>query len=186
MTLAEHAVLDLLGELVDKSLIDVDRTGPEQRYRLLEIVREYASEKLEESSELAMLQARHASWCVALAERAEAATEQTDAAAWFDRLDRELDNLRTAFAWSEASGDIDAGLRLAGALRWFWDLRGHGREGRYYLERLLARVGPESRTRALAKALNAAGYLAVVPGRPRSRASQLREGRRAGQRAQRG
>jgi len=128
---------------------------------VLEIVREYARDKLEEAGELATLQARHLSWCVALAERAEFALERPDTADWFNVLDSELDNVRMALDWSETSADTEAGLRLAGALRWFWDLRAHAREGREHLARLLAQAGPDSRTRTLVKALNAAGYLAV-------------------------
>src|SRR6185295_10541329 len=87
--------------------------------------------------------------------------EQPDAAVWFDRLEGELGNVRRALEWSETSGDTDAGMRLAGALRWFWDLRGHAREGREHLATLLSQAGSDCRTAAFVKALNAAGYLAV-------------------------
>jgi predicted ATPase len=157
----EDAVLDVLGTLVDKSLIEINRADPSPRYRLLEIVRDYASEKLEESDELQTLRARHLNWCVALAESAESALERPDAASWFNRLESELDNLRTGLDWSESSMDTETGLRLAGALRWFWDLRGHAREGREHLARLLSQAGPDYRSATLIKALNAAGYLAV-------------------------
>ena len=126
-------MLDVLGRLVDKSLVENNRTDPSSRYRLLEIVRDYAYEKAEESGELEARRARHLSWYVALAEDAESALEQLDAATWFNRLESELDNLRVALAWSETSGATEMGLRLAGALRWFWDLRGHAREGREHL-----------------------------------------------------
>jgi predicted ATPase len=157
---ADDAVLDVLGQLVDKSLVEIDRADHNARYRLLEIVREFASEKLAQSGELELLRDRHLRWCLALAERAESALERPDAATWFNRLEDELDNLRGALDWSETSGDIETGLRLAGALRWFWDLRGHGREGREHLDRLL-RQAPDQRSEAIVKALNAAGYLAV-------------------------
>jgi predicted ATPase len=158
---AEDMVLDVLGHLVDRSLVDVNHGDPDLRYRLLEIVREYARQKLAEAGEFAWLQARHLSWCVALAERAESALEHPDAATWFNRLESELDNLRAALDWSETSRDTEHGLRLAGALRWFWDLRGHAREGRRHLATLLDQAGPEYRSRTVVKALNAAGYLAV-------------------------
>jgi predicted ATPase/transcriptional regulator with XRE-family HTH domain len=157
----EDDVLDVLGRLVDASLVEINRAEPTSRYRLLEIVRDYAREKLEESGEREALHARHLAWCVVLAELAEAALENPDAATWFNRLDAELDNLRAALEWSETSGDTENGLRLAGALRWFWDLRGHAREGREHLDRLLAQAGPDCRLRAYVKALNTAGYLAV-------------------------
>jgi tetratricopeptide (TPR) repeat protein len=156
------AVLDLVGQLVDKSLVQLtNRPDPGARYRLLEIVREYALEKLVVSGELELVHAGHLRWCLALAERAELALERADAATWFNRLEAELANLRVALAWSETSGDVETGLRLAGALRWFWDLRGHAREGREYLERMLRQTGVDDRSEALVKALNAAGYLAV-------------------------
>jgi predicted ATPase len=158
---ADDDVLDVLGRLVDKSLVEINRAEPSSRYRLLEIVRDYAIEKLQESGELSALRARHLSWCVAMAEYAESALDNPDAAVWFNQLDSELDNLRMALEWSETSGDIETGLRLAGALRWFWDLRGHAREGRGHLARLLNQAGPDYRTETYIKALNTAGYLAV-------------------------
>ena len=160
-TVAEDAVLDVLGRLLDASLVEIDRLDPSSRYRLLEIVREYARDQLEESGELTLLRARHLGWCVELAESAASALEQPDAAARFNRLDRELNNFRLALDWSETSGDTETGLRLAGALRWFWDLRGHAREGREHLARLLEQAGPDCRLGAFVKALNASGYLAV-------------------------
>jgi predicted ATPase len=159
--IADDAVLDLLGRIVDTSLVEINRNDAVSRYRFLEIVRDYAQEKLAESGELTQLRARHLGCYVALAERAESALEQPDAATWFNRLDSDLDNVRTALHWSETSGDTESGLRLASALRWFWDLRGHAREGREHLARLLAQAGPDCRLGAFVKALNTAGYLAV-------------------------
>jgi predicted ATPase/transcriptional regulator with XRE-family HTH domain len=159
--IAEDAVLDLLGQLVNQSLVTVHPASPGPRYRLLETVRHYATERLEQVGELAACRARHRDWCLAFAERAERELEGADAASWFDRLDSELDNVRAALDWSGSSGDVEAGLRLAGALRWFWDLRGHMREGREQLARFLAQASPQHRTYARVKALNAAGYLAT-------------------------
>jgi non-specific serine/threonine protein kinase len=154
-------VLDALGRLVDKSLVEINRSDQGSRYRLQEVVRTYATEKLAESGEMEELLARHARWCLALAEEAESALDRPDAASWFNRLESELDNLRAAITWSETTGNTETGLRLAGALRWFWDLRGHAREGREHLARLLTQAGPDCRLAAFVKALNAAGYLAV-------------------------
>jgi predicted ATPase/transcriptional regulator with XRE-family HTH domain len=160
-TVTEDDVLDVLGRLVDKSLVEINRADPSSRYRLLEIVRDYAIERLQESGELEALRARHLNWCVTMAEHAEAALDNPDAALWFNQLDSELDNLRMALEWSETSGHTETGLRLAGALRWFWDLRGHAREGRGHLARLLNQAAPDYPTETYVKALNAAGYLAV-------------------------
>jgi len=157
---AEDDVLDVVGRLVDKSLVEIDLAHVNARYRLLQIVREYASEQLAHSGELELLRDRHLRWCLALAERAESALERPDAATWFNRLEDELDNLRTALEWSQKSSNVQTGLRLAGALRWFWDLRGHGREGRERLDGLLRQI-PDGCSETFVKALNAAGYLAV-------------------------
>src|SRR5260370_27510989 len=90
-------------------------------------------------------------------------------ATWFDRLTVEHDNLRAALEWCQAAGTDDAGchgaeigLRLAAALHPFWEHRGHAREGRAWLERMLARGSP--RTAARARALIGAGCMAKRDG----------------------
>jgi predicted ATPase/class 3 adenylate cyclase/Tfp pilus assembly protein PilF len=167
-------VLDLLSGLVDKSLVVYEEgTSGESRYRLLETVRQYAAERLEEHSEAEAVQNSHLSWCVALAEEAEPQLTGTEQANWLRRLETDHDNLRASLAWDErtwvqsaAGGEL--GLRLAGALWRFWSVWGHLSEGRQWLNRALARTGDASAgtkaTAAQGKALRGAGHLARMQG----------------------
>ena len=75
----------------------------------------------------------------------------------------EIDNLRTALAWSAESGAAEPGLRLAAALRSFWDIRGYWAEGRGWLEGALAHPAAQARTRARGWALAEAGMMAAWP-----------------------
>jgi non-specific serine/threonine protein kinase len=152
-------VLDLLTSLVDKSLVPYDEQGGEGRYRLLETVRQYARDRLLDSGEAAAVWARHCDWCLTLAEQAEEGLHTTSQKAWLDRLEREHDNLRAALGWCSSDGP-EAGLRLGGALREFWWVRGYHMEGREHLAALLALPGAEAHTAARAKALHGAGRLA--------------------------
>ncbi len=132
-------ILDLLTQLVDKSLIVVETREGEARYRLLETVRQYALDRLLESDELAQVRNRHRDWYIALAERAypEIHTEQQEF--WLQMLEIEHDNFRAALGWCEGGqkGE-EPGLRLTGALYYFWHIHGHWSEGRRWLERALA------------------------------------------------
>jgi predicted ATPase/regulation of enolase protein 1 (concanavalin A-like superfamily) len=90
------AVLDLLGRLMDTSLVLVDEQEEERRYRLLDTIRQYASEKLWEAEEGAVARWRYRRWCLRLAERALSALSSPERAVWLQRLVREYDNLRAA------------------------------------------------------------------------------------------
>jgi len=130
---------------------------------MLETVREYAMERLEESGELGRLRQRHAAYFLELAEEEERASQGPLQRVWLDRLETEHDNLRTALAWSLASkDDTRMGLRLTGALSHFWYVREHHSEARMWLQRALER--PSKATAARAKVL-------VGAGRPGSRVS---------------
>ena len=152
--------LDVLGSLVDKSLLR-QAEGPEgePRFTMLETIREYAAERFAASGEAEAWRQRHAEYYLALAE--EAAPELTGPrqASWLERLEREHDNLRAALTWAFERDRAEIGLRLAGALMRFWEVRGHFREGRGWLERTLSRW-PDGAAAARAVALNAAGSLA--------------------------
>jgi non-specific serine/threonine protein kinase len=154
-------VLDLLSELVDKSLVAVTALEPvgQARYRLLEPIRQYARDRLIASGEAGRLAARHLEHFLRLAEQAEPEIQGPQQAAWLDRLELEHDNLRAAFDWA-VRHDAEAGLRLAGALFWFWTMRGHQSEGRQRLSAALAATETHPVTRARARALRAAGNLA--------------------------
>jgi predicted ATPase len=153
-------VLDLLARLAQKSLVLSEAAGNERRYRLLETIREYGSEKLQGAGEEAALRGRHRDWYLALAERAEPHLKGPQQQPWLERLGEEYDNLRAALRWSAEKGEADAGLRLGGALWWFWHVRGYLEEGRKRLAEVLAASQASEPTAARAKALNGAGGLA--------------------------
>lgn len=133
-----HEILDLLTNLVSKSLVVFEERDGEARYRLLETVRQYARDKLLETGEAARIRTLHRDWFLAFAERAEGALQGPDQALWLKRLETEHDNLRAALEWS--SNDAEIGLRLAGALWFFWYLRGYVSEGRDWLRQFLQRA----------------------------------------------
>jgi non-specific serine/threonine protein kinase len=158
-------VLDLLTQLVDKSLVDVAESGGVARYRMLEPVRQYAWLHLEASGERVQLAERHADTYL---ERAETAEASLNRGAWggeLQSLGRDLDNVRAALTWCRSAPErVERGLRLASALWRFWDSSGHMGEGRRWLGELLAQpsqCGPTP-TVGRAKALYAAGFLALL------------------------
>ena len=131
--------LDSLGALVEKSLLQIvghAEDGP--RFRMLETVREYALAQLAASGELDETQRRHAAYFLTLAERNEVELKGPRQQLWFNRLEREHDNLRAVLRWSSEGGEPLVGLRIAAALWFFWWLRGHVSEGRRWLETTLA------------------------------------------------
>jgi predicted ATPase/Tfp pilus assembly protein PilF len=160
----EYEVLDLLGALVDKSLVLVDEHGQEARYRMLETIRQYAREKLEASDEAASLQGRHRDWYLQLAEEAEPELRGPEQCVWLDRLEQEHDNLRVALAGSLNSEAAESGLRLSGALSEFWSVRGYLTEGRERLGALLKLAEASEHTPVRAKALKGAAFLAQDQG----------------------
>ena len=127
---------DTLQSLLDKSLLRKRDSDVEPRYWMLETIREYAVERLEESGEEDELRRRHAEWFVALAEEAEPHLTGSPKA-WLDRLEDENDNVRTALDFLEASGSGESMQRLCGAIWRFWLIRGHIAEGRRRLEAAL-------------------------------------------------
>jgi DNA-binding CsgD family transcriptional regulator/Tfp pilus assembly protein PilF len=160
----EGEVLDLLSELVDKSLVVAEARGEGRvRYRMFEPVRQYARERLEESSKVDDLLSRHAAYFLAEAEAAEPELVGPQQRWWLDRLEREHDNLRAALGWSLKRGD-ELGLRLAAAASRYWYARGYLSEGRRWLEEGLSAVGGAASAPVRAKALGEAGRLAEAQG----------------------
>ncbi len=160
-------VLDLLTSLLDKSLVTYD--DQKARYSLLETVRQYAKDRLEEEGEAEAVQTRAAAWFLELAEKAEPNLQGPEQAGWLSRLEMDHDNLRAALAWYDQSADgVEPGLSLAGLLWRFWIVRGHVSEGRQWLGRALKRVkGREDRTdektqEAAVMAFYFAGSLAIL------------------------
>jgi tetratricopeptide (TPR) repeat protein len=148
-----EADLDTLQSLVDKSLV----RRRDDRYWMLETIREYAAERLDASAEAGALRGRHTEHFVALAEEAEPHLRGSPKK-WADRLEDEHDNIRSALDTLEASSETQVALRLAGALAPFWYLRTYATEGRRRLEGILLR--DQRGTIARAKAL--VGYAVMA------------------------
>jgi predicted ATPase/DNA-binding SARP family transcriptional activator/DNA-binding CsgD family transcriptional regulator len=166
----EDDVLDLLTRLVDKSLVVVEAGAEDAvRYRMLEPVRQYALEKLEESGETEETRHRHALWCLELAEEAEPKLREAEQLAWLRRLETEHDNLRAALSWAleregtqQPEARAELGLNLTAAVWPFWQSHRHVYEGRWWLERALSESNAVSTARA--KALNGVGHIATFQG----------------------
>jgi predicted ATPase/DNA-binding SARP family transcriptional activator/DNA-binding CsgD family transcriptional regulator len=160
----EAEALDLLSGLVNKSLV-VSGTSRDdaQRYRMLEPVRQYAQERLEESGEAETIRNRHAGFFLTLAERAELELQEESQEEWFQRLEQEHDNLRAALGLLYSQGEVELGLRLAAALWEFWYMHGHLSEGRGWLERGVSASGI-TMVSTRARALNGAGWIALFQG----------------------
>jgi predicted ATPase/DNA-binding SARP family transcriptional activator/DNA-binding CsgD family transcriptional regulator len=156
----EDEVLDLLSQLVDKSLVMVQERGTEARYRLLETVRQYGWEKLYESGVATPIRSAHADFFLILAEDAESKLKGAESRLWLERLELEHDNLRAALRWAADTGGRETELRLVAALWWFWIRHDHVSEGRRWLEDALERAGPSTRSAARARVLCGAGFLA--------------------------
>jgi non-specific serine/threonine protein kinase len=162
--LSAMAVLDYLGSLVNKSLVAAEERGQSVWYRFLDPLRAYAMEKLISSDELLGVRSRHRDWYVQLAERFEKEWRGPQQLAWSRNIDREQANIRAALRFCLDRCDIAEGLRLAGALLRFWDLHGRLTEGRAWLAELLEASTTSVPDSIRAKALGAAGFLAVYQG----------------------
>ena len=165
-TLPNAQILPLLGQLVDQSLVITEERGDEVGYRLLEVIREFARQQLEESGEAERFRRQHGEWCVALGLEAEAGLRGAMQSVWLDRLETEHDNLRQALDWlaEGRAADIALGQRLAASLWQFWWLRGYLSEGRQQLERVLSQTVSDKATPQRVHALLAAGTLAFRQG----------------------
>ena len=171
--------MDALSNLVDKSLLVVDKADHKTRYRLLETIRQYAREKLAETDEVDEIKTRHLNYFVQWAERAEPHLNggeqivsrhlnyfvqaadgvephlnEDEQILWLNRFEIEHDNLRAALEWSlTAANRAEAGLRLAAITAVFWKMHGHQSEGRTRLTAALAQEGALSPTLVRALAL---------------------------------
>jgi tetratricopeptide (TPR) repeat protein len=122
---------------VDNSLLQQEEGAPEApRFRMLETVREYGIEQLTESGELDAIRRGHAQFFLTFAEEAAGRLPGPDEREWLDRVERDLDNLRAARAWTVETRTAEWGLRLGGALGEFWCVRGYWSEGRERLAEL--------------------------------------------------
>jgi predicted ATPase/DNA-binding SARP family transcriptional activator len=161
-------VLDLLARLIDKSLLFAEERGGVMIYRILDTIRHYAEDKLRASGEMERTRDRHLDYFVMLAEKAEPELQGPGQSLWLNRLELQRHNFHAALDWSlgatpRADGqapDRARGLRLAGALYWFWIVRGPLSDGKRWLETALAENPAERRDAARAKALAGLGEIA--------------------------
>jgi non-specific serine/threonine protein kinase len=158
------AVLGILAQLASKSLVVVDQSeGRATRYHLLETVREYGLERLNNSGEALVTQRRHADYFLALSEELGPQLRSADRGIWLTQLQLERDNLRSALRWSFQNAPAVA-LRLVQALRWFWHLGGYISEGCDWTVKALTLTDVSKPSRERGKALGAAGSFAWVKG----------------------
>jgi predicted ATPase/DNA-binding SARP family transcriptional activator len=158
--LSPAMLLDVLTQLVDKSLVIKQEIAGRARYFMLETIRQYAWEKLIASGEVEALQQQHAHFFLQLAEASEAKLNTAERSHWIALLAMEHDNLRGALRWALNGRATEVVLRMAGALLWFWHHLGTWREGRSWLDAALQLVEENSPTPPQAKALFGSGWLA--------------------------
>jgi predicted ATPase/transcriptional regulator with XRE-family HTH domain len=159
---SDQSILDGLSRLVDKSLLLVEQQD-QARYRFLEPIRQYARDKLNETGESNLIQDRHLNYFLRVAQETEPYLFGVGQQDWKNRLEWDHDNLRVALAWSLESNQIEAGLKMAGALAWFWHNKGHLSEGNLWLEKTLAAgIGIQGQERA--KVLRASSILSTGAG----------------------
>lgn len=149
------AVLDLVTELVNKSLLVVEESAGATRLRMLETIRQYAIEKLDDAT-----RQRHLEHFTALAEQAATEIKGRRQAEFLARMDAEHDNVRAAL---DFAGTSEAAMRLAIAVAEYWLMRGKVSEGLSRLEKLIA-AAPPGDSMVLGRVLNAAGRLSVYRG----------------------
>lgn len=158
-------ILDLLSDLIDKSLVAVEHANESIRYRLHEITRQYAYFELEKADELALLSNRHLEYFCSLIETMAPDFLDRKSAECIRRQIKEHKNVQSALEWStHEPGAAQLGLRLATASISFWEDRGLAADGRNWLENLLALVADSGEPTIRARALTAAGRAAYILG----------------------
>jgi predicted ATPase len=156
--------VSLLATLVDKNLLQRRRVARETRFDLLESIRDYAAERLDEREEREEVETAHAEYFLSQVVALGPKLRGVHQSRWLDYLDQEHQNIQRALEWSFGRPDsIPLALRAGPILAWFWYRRGHVSQGRRSLERLLS-AAPEAATGELAACIRAAGWLAFVQG----------------------
>jgi predicted ATPase/class 3 adenylate cyclase len=173
-TVDDGELLDDLGALVTGNLLHRADADDEPRFRMLEIVRRYALDALALDGRDQAQRERHAEWVAAFADQAEAALIGPDQAAWLERIESELPNVRAALDWSLLSGRADLALRIASSLLRFWRAHGYVDEARRWLDAALAQSNGVDPAWCVA-ALWAAGRLAMAQGDSTAAAPLLQE-----------
>jgi predicted ATPase/class 3 adenylate cyclase len=153
-------VLDILGSLVDKSLVSADSSPGVTRFGLLETIREFGADALEDSGEADETRARHGSYYLGIAEAAAPHLREHDQKRRLDELEAEHDNIRGALRWTIDAGQGSLALRMVGALWRFWHFHGHLAEGRRWAEEVLAMPTASARTIERSRALTSLGGVA--------------------------
>jgi predicted ATPase/class 3 adenylate cyclase len=138
------AVLELLPALVDKSLVAADTEGDDARYRLLETLRQFARDRLDESGQADDFRRRHALLFRDLAVEAGHNIRGPNETMWWERIDTELDNLRQAQTWALEGGEPELALAIAGGFWRFWWFKARWAEGVSWLERGVEAAGPNA------------------------------------------
>jgi predicted ATPase/DNA-binding winged helix-turn-helix (wHTH) protein len=157
-------LFDGLSSLVDKSLVQcADRNEAEPRFAMLETIREYALERLNDAGEQSAARRAHAAYCLVLAEEGNPELAPDDRTRWLTQCDAEIDNLRFALDWLFETRDMEWGFRLCVALFIFWDMREHLSEGRARMETML-RIAGSDRPKDRARVSHFAGSLATSLG----------------------
>ena len=157
-----YSSLDLLTNLIDKSIVSASRRDAETRYSMLETIRQYAAEKLRAADEETLIGEVHFDYFLQIAERAESEFSKPARREWFERLEIEIDNLRAAFERiSSEPRNLVQTLRLANALWHFWQSSGRLEEGRRWFEIALAR-SVDAPADLRVKALHRLGGLMVL------------------------
>lgn len=131
-------ILDLLTQLVEKSLVNANISDSNTRYSMLETTRQYGHEKLFESSENEIFRQKHADYFLGLAEQADQEIHGAHQLEWIDLLEMERDNLRTALEWSLSAGQTERAARYFNALNWASYIRGHFSELNEWFETITA------------------------------------------------
>jgi predicted ATPase/class 3 adenylate cyclase len=152
--------LDGITALVDKSLLRrIEGLNGEPRFVMLETLREYALERLEQRGETEIIRQAHLDYYLQLAEQAKPVLQQTEQLVWVERLNAEYDNLRAALLWGATGATADKAGRVAAALLHYWRLKGNIGEGRQMLDAVLA-VSSRLSLPMRAQAFLTAGFLA--------------------------
>jgi predicted ATPase/DNA-binding winged helix-turn-helix (wHTH) protein len=157
-------IFDLMSSLVDKSLIQQrQQEKDEPRFRMLETIREYALERLQQSGEEAATKRAHAAYCLVLVEEGNPELNEPERSAWLTRCDIEHDDFRAALDFLFQTRDLDWGIRFCTAMFRFWDMREHSAEARARLEHIIELAGANY-TRERAKMYLFLGVFATTQG----------------------
>ncbi|MEX0826032.1 MAG: tetratricopeptide repeat protein [Acidimicrobiia bacterium] len=155
------SVLELLPSLVDKSLVAVDSEGDDARYRLLETLRQFARDRLDESGAADEFRRRHAGWFRDMSVEAGKNIRGPREQEWWQRIDTELDNLRQAMTWAIEGGEPALALEIAGGFWRFWWFKARWSEGVGWLERAVEAAGENAPMHARAQGLLGLGTLLI-------------------------